>query len=249
MLSTQISGPGSGGERFDQLREDLQVCLQLKRAVHEARGCLDGVEQREADCKEELKGGADKVRDLERAIEEAKKHAKAKADAWVEVNSGDKETECFAQSQRDQRVAGRLQEQLQEAESGASRAQQDMNRISRDIAKLEGETKSARAKMDQLKDRLQVASAQIAELPGALQAEGERAQLASERRALEEDGGLTHLVKLAAQGQGQIPPLASPTLEKQAASQPREHPERGYMFQPIVSAENSCLLAKSADAS
>ncbi|CAK0821590.1 unnamed protein product [Prorocentrum cordatum] len=161
------------------------------------------------------------------------------------------ETECFAQSQRDQRVAGRLQEPVagggEWGQQGSAGHEQDP--ISRDIAKLEGETKSARAKMDQLKDRLQVASAQIAELPGALQAEGERAQLASERRALEEDGGLTHLVKLAAQGQGQIPPLASPTLEKQAASQPREHPERGYMFQPIVSAENSCLLAKSADAS
>jgi len=144
LLASATGASGVPGEALDQLREDLQALLQVKKRAQEARNQLEEKEQKIQAIMHELRSSC--VSSMTYDVSAAKSEAKAKAMEWAKVSA----TSASAQQQK---RAKDLFEQMTKVEREISKAQQDIVMLQDKRNKLEGTVSSHGGQIEKLRDK------------------------------------------------------------------------------------------------
>lgn len=152
LLAAAKCGTGVPAEALDQLREDLQALLQVKRRSQDARQQLDEKELKILSIQQELKSTS--LLDMEEDVAAAKMECKAKATEWAEANSG-ADTHCFAESQQHQKAARHLFQKIVDVENEISKSQQRLVTLQDERTQLEVAAKEHEDQVTQLAEKRQ----------------------------------------------------------------------------------------------
>eukprot|EP00418_Pyrodinium_bahamense_P062073 CAMPEP_0179095660 /NCGR_PEP_ID=MMETSP0796-20121207/43933_1 /TAXON_ID=73915 /ORGANISM="Pyrodinium bahamense, Strain pbaha01" /LENGTH=285 /DNA_ID=CAMNT_0020793355 /DNA_START=110 /DNA_END=965 /DNA_ORIENTATION=- len=139
MLAAATTARGVPGEALDQIRDDVQVMMNIKRSMQEARRVIEEKERKIRDMRDVLR--ATSIPEMDDEVTAAQQHAKAKADECVHAREDGSETQCFARSHE-------LQFEAKEHLNSIDQVESQMLSSYKRLAKLRGEQDKLSKAMD-----------------------------------------------------------------------------------------------------